>query len=292
MRILKVFFYGTGHWSQKYLENIISKFSGKIEILTIITNNNKFKHSFFNVEFSLNEALKKYNIPDGFIICTNPKNNISILENIIKFNKPILIEKPIFLPYQKNLASIDILSKNYPLKNIVVNHSHFFHKRFLDIFYKLRKYKSYNLKIIDGNFGPYRNFSPIIDWGPHSLGIVSFFLNNKDEYSIIKVRKVNYVDQYKFNTYINISSNDKKRTFRILLGNNFKNKKRIISFKNKYIEKKFDLLDSKNKKVNTLHNLLDYFYKQSLSKSQHTFFDTYSIALFSTRMIKHLLNKL
>ena len=289
MRVLKVFFFGTGQWSKKYFENIASKFSDKIEILTIITNNPKFKHPFFNTEYSLNEALKKFNIPDGFIICTNPKNNISILENIIKFNKPILIEKPIFFPNQKNLDSISVLSKNYPIKNIVVNHSHFFHKHFLDILYKLRKYKSYNLKIIDGNVGPYRNFSPIIDWGPHSLGIVSFFLDNKDEYSIIKVRKINYIDQYKFNTYIKILSNDKKRTFRILLGNNFKNKKRTIFFKNNYIEKKFDLLDSKNKKVKTLQHLLEYFYKQSLSKSQHIFFDTYSIALFSTRMIKHLL---
>jgi len=289
MRVLKVFFFGTGQWSKKYFENITSKFSDKIEILTIITNNPKFKHPFFNIEYSLNEALKKFNIPDGFIICTNPKNNISILENIIKFNKPILIEKPIFLPNQKNLDSISVLSKNYPIKNIVINHSHFFHKHFLDLFYKLRKYKSYNLKIIDGNAGPYRNFSPIIDWGPHSLGIVSFFLDNKDEYSIIKVRKINYIDQHKFNTYIKILSNDKKRTFRILLGNNFKNKKRTIFFKNNYIEKKFDLLDSKNKEVKTLQYLLEYFYKQSLSNSQNIFFDTYSIALFSTRMIKNLL---
>ena len=85
MRVLKVFFYGSGHWAEKYFENITSKFSDKIEILTIITKNPKFSHPLFNVEFSLNEAIKKFNIPDGFIICTNPKNNISILKNIIKF---------------------------------------------------------------------------------------------------------------------------------------------------------------------------------------------------------------
>ena len=56
MSVLKVFFYGTGHWSQKYFENITSKFSDKIEILTIITKNPKFR-TFFNVEFSLNEAI-------------------------------------------------------------------------------------------------------------------------------------------------------------------------------------------------------------------------------------------
>ena len=58
MRVLKVFFFGTGQWSKKYFENITSKFSDKIEILTIITNNPKFKHPFFNTEYSLNEALK------------------------------------------------------------------------------------------------------------------------------------------------------------------------------------------------------------------------------------------
>ncbi len=292
MSVLKVFFFGTGHWSQKYFENITSKFSNKIKIITIITKNTKFRHPLINVEFSLNEAIKKFKIPDGFIICTNPKNNISILENIIKFKKPILIEKPILLPYQKNLNTISILSKNHQFKNITVNHSHFFHKHFIEIFHKLRNYKSYNLKIIDGNFGPYRNFSPIIDWGPHSLGIVSFFLNNKDKYSVIKVRKINYIDHNKFNTYIKIVSDDNKRTFRILLGNNFQNKKRIILFKNSYIEKKFDLLDSKNKKVKTLEYLLEYFYQQSLSKSHNTLFDTYSIALYSTKMIKDLLSRL
>ena len=291
MRVLKVFFYGSGHWAQKYFENITSKFSDKIEILTIITKNPKFSHPLFNVEFSLNEAIKKFNIPDGFIVCTNPKNNISILKNIIKFKKPILIEKPILLPYQKNLNTISILSKNNKFKNIIVNHSHFFHKHFIEIFHKLKKYKSYDLKIIDGNFGPYRNYSPIIDWGPHSLGIVSFFLNYKDQYSVLKVRKMNCIDQYKFNTYIKIVSNDSKKTFRILLGNNFKNKKRTILFKNNDIEKKFDLLDSKNKKVKTLDHLLEYFYQQTIFKSHNTSFDTYSIALSSSKMIKDLLSK-
>ena len=36
---------------------------------------------------------------------------------------------------------------------------------------------------------------------------------------------MNCIDQYKFNTYIKIVSNDSKKTFRVLLGNNFKNKK-------------------------------------------------------------------
>ena len=67
-------------------------------------------------------AIKEIGIPDAFICCTNQKNLV-ILKQIIHFNKPILIEKPVCLPDDFN-HFINLINK-YPNQLICVNHFHF-----------------------------------------------------------------------------------------------------------------------------------------------------------------------
>ena len=78
----------------------------KILIICIISENLSHTSKEFAVEKNIEDALLKYQIPDGFIVCTSPYKNPDILSKIINYNKPIIIEKPICLDYDLEKCKI------------------------------------------------------------------------------------------------------------------------------------------------------------------------------------------
>ena len=73
------------------------------------------------------------------------------MRQIIKFNKPILIEKQVCLQILNNFIN---LINRYPNHLIYVNHFHFFDNNFTKIIKSLKSSKRYELRIIDGDQGP------------------------------------------------------------------------------------------------------------------------------------------
>tara|TARA_B100000989_G_C19521808_1_gene464555 strand:+ start:555 stop:1466 length:912 start_codon:yes stop_codon:yes gene_type:complete len=285
----KIFFFGTGEWSKNYLKLIQSSFKNKLFISCIITTNLDYKSNFYNVENSLEKALNIYGIPDGFIICTHPKKNISIISKIIEYDKPIIIEKPITLP--TDFDNLIKLFSNKNLSKIFVNHVHFYNDTFLKII-PSNNTNFFNAKIIDGSFGPDREFSPLIDWGPHVFGIISYFLENIKDLRIHKIKKINENSKNKYNLYLKISNTNETKIFSIIIGNNFSKKKRTINFRmsdNKII--RFDL--NKNlPKVSPLENILSTFTKKILDVNYNTNIITSEIAIRSLEIIKIIEKKL
>jgi len=281
--ILKIFFFGTGRWSQNYFSLIEKRLKQNFNISCIITNNSNFKNDLYNTEISLEKAILNFGVPDCFILCTNPKLNNSILKKIYKFNKPIIIEKPIALS-----KDIDDLILNIPKKNsskILVNHIHFYNEYFKKNFLELKNETHYKIKIIDGNKGPIRNYSPLSDWGPHPLGIASYYLGELKNIKILKLKKLNYIDPLRFNLYIKLSDMKENKIFDILLGNNFNYKKRTILFSNKHVTKNFNYQDSISL-ISPLENLLLKFHNLISNKSINLNDETLVSAINSSKIIQ------
>ena len=287
MAVPKIFFFGTGKWSQNYFFLLEKKLKEKFSITCVITNNSNFKNNLYNTESSLEKAIFNFGVPDCFILCTNPKLNYSILKKICEFNKPIIIEKPITLSKDINNLILNIPKKN-SLK-ILVNHLHFYHDDFKRKFLNIRNENNYKIKIIDGNQGPIRDYSPLSDWGPHPLGIVSYCLGGPKNVKILKLKRLNYINPYHYNVYIELSDKDENKNFKILIGNNFKYKKRIINFSNKNLRTNFNLQESITK-ISPLENLLLNFHNLICNDKLNKSDETFELAVNSAKIIKIIEN--
>jgi len=283
----KIFFFGTGNFSRNYIEVIEKKFAHKIKVSCIITDRLDYQ-SYLNTEKNLNTAIEKYGVPSGFIICTSPNKNLDILTKILKFNKPIIIEKPICLP--KELDNLIFLLGTKNRNNIIVNHFYFFHETLKNEISKIKKIRNSELKFIDGSNGPIRNYSPLIDWAPHSLGLICYFQKNIDDLEILLVKKIKKINNYNYNIYLKIFDSYNNNIFKIMTGNNFKKKYRKIRIKS--INKSI-LLNPNDKTQSTpLENILKLFVSKIDNSSENYFVNTKNIALSSIKLINKIEDKI
>ena len=281
MKHSNLFFFGLGKFASNYFQTIENKFNKKFKIIAVISDV-KDHNCPYPVYSKLSIALNKIGEPDGYIICTHPKKNYLILKQILKFDKPILIEKPICI--EKDFNKLKKLFTYYPDKKVYVNHFHFFESNFIKILKNLNKDNINKIKFIDGGNGPFRNYSPFLDWGVHSLGILSYFVKDIRDIEIRKINILNNENKYKFNLLIELYDKFKKINIKILIGNNFKKKLRIIKFQStNKIENYSTKLQSK---VAPLENLLNQFHRGTNKNVFNYKYDTVDIALNSIEFFK------
>lgn len=279
MSCLRLFFFGSGKFAKNYFEIIYKDLSNKFKIIAVISDNSKNDYQI-PVFQNLNVAIQEFGIPDAFICCTDPKKNLVILKQIIELNKPILIEKPICM--LNDLKYLISLIKKNPEQLIFVNHFHFFDDNFIKIIKSLELTKQYELRIIDGNKGPARNFSPILDWGAHSFGIISYLVSKIKNIKINKIKILNKVNQNHCNLYLSISDLENKKLFKILTGNNFNKKVRCIKFFSKTSSEYYSPYQEKLN--SSMHNLLTSFHLSICKKNYKYQFDTKEISLNSMKL--------
>ena len=141
------------------------------------------------------------------------------------------------------------------------------------------------IHIYDYSNGPFREIlTGLEDWGPHPIGIVHSLC---DSPKLIKAKRVKFKNLEKWFIKYQI---DNDKSIKIITGNGFRNKKRIIKFfddGNKEYE--FNLENNK-KKESTIKNLLlqsiDNFNKQESSFFKAI--DTYNLALRSSSEINRV----
>ncbi len=279
MSHLRLFFFGSGKFAKNYFKIIQNELSDKFKIVAVISDNKKIDYQL-TIFKNLSVAIKEIGIPDAFICCTDPKKNLPILKQIIQFNKPILIEKPVCLPDDFN-HFINLINK-FPNQIICVNHFHFFDINFIKIIKSLESSKQFELRVIDGDKGPRRNYSPILDWGVHTFGIISYLLNNIENIKINKIKILNRINQNEFNLYLSISDLENKKVFKVLTGNNFNYKVRNIKITNNLSTKNYDPYQKKIK--SSLFNLLNSFYSSINNKNYNYGFETKEISINSMKL--------
>lgn len=147
---------GTGRWGTNIIRTL-----EKLNIKYICCNT-RGEH---NGKECFDDWIKMLNTrPDGVIIAANPALNLSIMQHAELLGIPVMVEKPVafYLADVHKMAKLKI--------PILVDYIHLFN----DQYKKLKKQiKSPITRIasIGYNFGPFRHFSGLFDYGPHELAL-------------------------------------------------------------------------------------------------------------------------
>jgi hypothetical protein len=277
--IINFLIIGKGKWSKTYLReidllniNYTKKIFSARDLQKLINSKSDFLKSFL--------VQNKISI---IIFATTPSAQYQILREMTSFKGQIILEKPLFINNEQECFYQELKSS---LRNkILVNHFHFFSKNFLKFFNSMKEISPRRIHIYDYSNGPFREIlTGLEDWGPHPIGIVHSLC---DSPKLIKAKRVKFKNLEKWFIKYQI---DNDKSIKIITGNGFRNKKRIIKFfddGNKEYE--FNLENNK-KKESTIKNLLlqsiDNFNKQESSFFKAI--DTYNLALRSSSEINRV----
>ena len=258
---------GNGKWGSNYKNTLLKSKSIKVSDLTPIIKSGYKTNQLNNLFYNLKTKF------DGLIVATPSNKQYKILIEILKLNIPVIVEKPLCI----NKSELKNIMK-YKNKNqiIYVNHYHLFSTSFKKFKKSFKQSQVKNIFIQDGNYGPFRkNLSPILDWGPHSIGVILNLFKSKIvkfHYSKKLIDKKNDIEILIIK-FLFIFSNGQKAFIKV--GNGFKKRKNKISIflkNNERIIFENNLLYKNQKPFQKnepmpMENLLEEFYKSIVNKS-------------------------
>lgn len=194
---------GAGKWGQNYI-----KLANKLNIKLKIANKLNWKD------------LIRSKICDGIVIATPPDSHIEISIEALEKNIPVMIEKPLALNYE------DAVQLAKYKTTILVNNLHLFSPAFEYIVNNIDKNDITEITSIGCNKGPYRDYSPLFDYGSHDLSMGLFISKEKPILQNIKTLHFDEnAQQYELNIiYKNIKHN-------MVVGNFGPDKQRIFTVK-------------------------------------------------------------
>lgn len=266
----KVCLIGFGRFGKKYFENL--KKSSLFSVDFIIRKNKYNKVSSVKT-FNNLAAIKNKNI-DGVIIVSPPDTHFDNCKFFLKKEIPIILEKPAV----SNIKQLNNLIKIRKKNTIIhVNHPDLYNP----LFEKIGLYKKQigKIKFVTFNFGKFdyqytvkRKVLPCIDWLPHILATLTFFLNQKIKLEVKKnyliVKRKCYFQEVKIDVWdkknrvgeIKYSNFEKNRNINIygskghIRYDSYNIKNNFVKIKNKII--RFD----KYKFKSPMENLFCKFY--------------------------------
>ena len=183
---------GCGKWSEKVINEI--KSNNKFKFNSLVCKNENLSHEYKDVKCFKNiESLFSSKINDCIYVAAMPQTNLNVVQEAVKNNIPLIIEKPISDSYLSAIKLSEISNNN----NLIVlpNVTNFFSENFLQIKNFIKKNINNIEKIIlyEGSFGPFRKqIHPIWDWGFHPLSLLINCLIMKifQTFLLKKLRKI------------------------------------------------------------------------------------------------------
>jgi predicted dehydrogenase len=274
---------GFGVAGRRYFDILKKK---NTDIFIVRKSKNKIFFKNKNIAISKNELtnvlLKKIDLA---IIASPVKTHWYFLKLFLKLKIDIIVEKPVvYNSYQ--FLKINNLIKNFN-NNFYINHSDLYNQNFLNL---LNKKKFKVIKKIIFYYGNDKNFyrplthdSPMLDWLPHILSIIIFFLKDITTFKInsySRVIKNGLIYEKCFITlsyrkiiskvYFSNFPRKNLRTFRLYNENGY------INF-DSYYDKNFIVYKKKKNKLNfcstkTFDNLINIALKNINKKKQNDFY--------------------
>lgn len=279
----KIIIIGFGVAGKRYFDILKKK---NIDILILRKSKNKIIYKNNNIAIS-REDLKdiSLNEMDLIIIASPVKTHWDYLKIFLKLDLDIIVEKPvIYTTYQFN--KLKNLIKKFD-NNFYINHSDLYNQNLMNLI-KNQKYQ--DIKKIIFYYGNNKNLyktsnrdSPILDWLPHILAVITFFLKDIQNFKVhsfsriikkglIYEKSILYFNYNKIMTKVYFSNfpNKNLRTFRLFYKDGYIN---FDSYKNN------NFILQKNKKImynfnpkKTFDNLIDIALKNLNKKKQNDFY--------------------
>jgi predicted dehydrogenase len=179
--MLRVVLIGCGKWGINYISSIKEVGLGKVtKIVTTadLMSQAMNGHLTSSSDEDLEQLLLRLRIDrdnyDAAIIATHPPTTERYALALLNLGISVMVEKP-FTFNHKTLDRIDtLLSKSTESLTFLINHQHLFSSAIEFISHNFRDQKISFFESEAGGVGPFREYSPLCDYGPHDLSIFTY----------------------------------------------------------------------------------------------------------------------
>ncbi len=290
MKKHKICVVGAGNWGFNHIKTLflMDQIVGCVDSSIEKLNNVKSHYPSINCFKSVNDSFQKDY--DGYIVATPSASHKEISIQIIKKNKPLLVEKPISLSLKDSIE----IKRQLESRNgrLLVGHLMLFHPAIMKIKSLINEGKIGKIIYMYSNrlnFGKIRkNENVLWSFAPHDISIFQYFTNsfpisvssegasflqkNIHDSIITNLEYPNEIKAHIFNSWINPFKEHKIviiGTKGSLCFEDSVDNKPLLFFQNRLIQKKLDLVVNNNEnkeKINykftpPLENELKYFIK-------------------------------
>jgi predicted dehydrogenase len=149
---------GAGKWGKNYIRTI-AEIDSNIKIL--IGNRLNWYE------------LIQSKMCDAIIIATPPDSHIKIAVAALECNLPVMLEKPLALSYHEALTL-----QKYDCSRILVNHLQLFSSAYQHMKKEIDPIDIVSISSRGSNNGPTRDYSSLLDYGPHDLSMGMYLTQN------------------------------------------------------------------------------------------------------------------
>jgi len=214
---------GAGRWGRNYIKTIRALPTLRLSALASRNPASKdLVDSSCRVTPDWHELLDPQ-LVDGVIIATPPDLHVEMLEAAMRARLPAMIEKPLTL----NLAdAMKLESLQHEFNTLVlVDHTWLFNSAFIELnrqAQELGRIRAIHSE--SGNWGPFRDYTALWDWGPHDLSVTLTLMRQSPSTIRIEELKRQHVENTIAGNYqIELGFQNDVRVS-IKLGNLFENK--------------------------------------------------------------------
>ncbi len=160
---------------------------------------------------------------DGVIVATPPKEREAIIDYFLDRSMPVFAEKPMTLDASETLRLVGKARRSgTPL---VEDFIHLYAWPYITIREQLSATGRIEIESTGGNSGPFRNYSPVFDYGPHDLSMTLQVFRCKPRTLAVEV--LDHVSENRFSTGVKLDFGSRGKAS-LKFGNTFTGKQRVF----------------------------------------------------------------
>jgi len=200
--MLRVALLGCGKWGKNYVNAVNESKLGRItSVFTSETVSQLTKVGSKNVHEPKSDMVSQAEIVaeelcrlkvDAAVVATHPPWTETLTLSVLARGISVMAEKP-FSFSSKPLDLIDKLTAHgtgCPV--FLINHQHLFSDAVSLMSERLEQAQIHRIFTKAGGFGPFRDYSPMWDYGPHDLSLIAFLTQSRLE--LIEYRRKSFKD--------------------------------------------------------------------------------------------------
>ena len=214
---------GAGRWGRNYIKTVRGLPDAKLSALASRNPANKeLVDLSCHITPDWHELLDPQ-LVDGVIIATPPELHAEMLEAAIRARLPALVEKPLTLNLPDALR-LQSLQREFDAL-VLVDHIRLFNPAFIELIRQASQLGQIRgIHSESGNWGPFRSYTALWDYGPHDLSIILTLLRQfPSKVHVRELKRRDIEDITAGNYCIELSFLNDVRA-EIIVGNLFENK--------------------------------------------------------------------
>lgn len=209
---------GAGAWGKNYLKTAARM--NNVSVSAVLRSSSSPIDEFPNI-YVARDLDDLFSLCDGVVIATPPSSHEYLTIRSLEAGKPVLVEKPVSLDFASTKRMLDCSDRHGI--SLLIGHIHLFSLAFRVLREWTSEWSPKSINSLAGGFGPFRDYSPLLDWGPHDISMaLSLFNRAPDEIRANEIKSESG-SIYELSLSFNPSSVNLK------FGNGLKNKHRVFS---------------------------------------------------------------